>query len=218
MDPAQIAADQASINQLGAQQADATTALGQKQYDQYNSFIEGDQVSRDAARQRLAEALTKQNQAIFQQGMAGTLEDLNARKLVNSSGVGQEFARQQGDIATNIANQIRTAGAQDYGYASNQRAAALQALQGMQQQGLGISNTAGNNALSRGFSLNDFVNQANVAKSIGAQSAPQVGNGKGQTGTLLGGVGALAPLLGAAKGFGKAGPAGAVAGGAAGLS
>lgn len=215
LDPEQLARDQQSIMNLAKTQGQEQTDLGRNQYVQTNQFISEDQASRDAARQRLAEALTAQNEAIFKQGMAGTLEDLNARHLANGSGVGQEFARQQGNIATNIANEIGSAGARDYTTASNQRAAALQNLLGSQGTALATTQGGGTNALSRGLSLEDFINSANVAKTIGAQAAPQVGNGKGQTGTLLSGIGATAPLIGAVRGAGKAGPAGAVVGGAA---
>lgn len=190
LDPEQVAADKAAI-----------TGLGDTQFGETTAFNATDKVARENARQRLSEALIKQSQDSFKQGMAGTLEDLNARNLANGSGVGQEFARQQADIATNIANQVGVVGANDINRSSDLGLGALQ-----QRQGIGQS------ALSRGFSLEDFIRQANVAKIIGAQTAPQVGNGKGQTGTLLGGIGALAPIIGAAKGFGKGGPAGAVAG------
>jgi hypothetical protein len=211
LDPNQVSADQQSILNLGNTQSQQQTDLGQKQYDQTNSFITGDQASRDASRQRLSDALIKQNQAVFQQGLPATEETLNAQHLLNGSGLGQELGRQQGNIATNIANEVGTAGARDYTTASDQRAAAMQGLLGSQSQALGTTQAGGTNALSRGLSLEDFINQANIAKSIGAQAAPQVGNGKGQTGALLSGVGSLAPIAGMAMG----GPAGGAAGKAA---
>ncbi len=93
-------------------------------------------------------------------------------------------------------------------------AIALPALQQEQQQQQGAQqNLFGSQqaGVGRQLSLEDFVNQANVAKTIGAAAAPQVGNGKGQTGTLLSGIGSVAgPAATLAKGIGKgAGAAGA---------
>lgn len=184
INPAQVAADQAAITALGNQQQQSTL-----------NFNADDQAARAKARDALSAALTKQGQATFQQGLPATEETLNAQHLLNGSGLGQEIARQQGNLATNIANQVGVQGISDINRSSD---LGLQALG--QQQG------AQTNALSRGFSLNDFINQANVAKTIGAQAAPQVGNGKGQTGMLLSGVGSVVPpVLGAFRGKGTAG-------------
>lgn len=152
LDPEQMAADQNSLDAL----------------------MKTDSEARAASRSKLSDALIKQNQEVFRQGMAGTLEDLNSRGLANSSGVGQEFARQQGDISSNISNQIATLGAGDI---ENESA--------LRQAGL-----------SRKFSMEDFINQANVAKSIGAQTAPQVPSGKGSAlSTTAGALGAAAPFI-----------------------
>ncbi len=192
LNPAQVASDQAAIN-----------ALGTSQDAQNQQYITQDAASRAAARDALAKALTTQGQAVFQQGLPQTEETLNAQHLLNGSGLGQEIARQQGYLATNIANQLGTQGALDINRTSDLKQQALQNLQGFGQSSLG-----------RGLSLEDFTNQANLARAIGASAAPQVGNGKGQTGTLLGGIGGLAPLV---KAVGKAGAtaAGGPAAGAA---
>ena len=204
-DPAQTQADQQSIIDTGTKNADAQNVLGQKQYDQANQFITGDQATRDLARERLSQALINQNQATFKQGLPSTEEALNAQHLLNGSGLGQELARQQGNISTNIANQIGTLGAQDYTQASDQRAQALQGLQANQGQALGINQAASANSLSRGISLEDFARQAQLAKAIGAQAAPQVPNGK-STGTSAGlaGAGTGATIGSAVPGVGTA--------------
>lgn len=93
----------------------------------------------------------------------GIEEKLNSQHLLNSTALQQELGRQQAELTQQIA------------------IPALQALHGTQQ-----------GALGRGLSLEDFINQANIAKTIGAQTAPQVGNGKGQTGALLSGIGSIA--------------------------
>lgn len=164
MDPYQSGNDQAAIN-----------ALGQSQYD--------------AALKGLGEtsqANTKRASDLFAQMLPDLAENSQAAHLYDSTGYGQEVARQQSNIASQVANDE-----------AQQKQALLGGLQGFQT-----------GALQRGLSLEDFVNQANVAKSIGAQMAPQAPNGKA-TG-LSGGV------SGAAAGA-PFGPYGALAGGAGGL-
>jgi hypothetical protein len=163
------------VNQLNANQA-AINEMGKKQYGDTMDFINQDQGDRVTARQKLADALTQQAASSFKFNLPGIEEDLNARHLLNGSGLGQEIGRQQGQIAADIANQVGVEGAKDIDLGSQQRAAALTGRQGFET-----------GALQRGFSLEDFVNQANVAKTIGAQMAPQVGNGKG---TAVAGLGA----------------------------
>lgn len=165
LDPAQFEGDRAAISDLGKRQFDDTTG-----------FINQDQTDRATARQKLADALTQQAASSFKLNLPGIEEDLNARHLLNGSGLGQEIGRQQGQIASDIVNQVGIQGAQDIDLASQQRSSALTGRQGFET-----------GALQRGLSLEDFINQANVAKSIGAQMAPQVSNGKG---TAVAGLGA----------------------------
>lgn len=136
LDPNQVAGDQTAINNLGEKQYQET--LGQIPTE-------------------VANALNKSLPMIA--------EDYNAGHLLNSSGYGNEVARQQSQISKDLVSQAM-AGRQGY------------------QTG----------ALQRGLSLEDFVNQANVAKSIGAQMAPQMPNGKQNFSTTAQGIGALAPL------------------------
>lgn len=130
----------------------------------------------------------------FQRMLPNIAEDYNAGHLLNSTGYQSEAARQASYLSQDVANQQAQA-----------RLNALTGRQGFEQGSLG-----------RGLSLEDFINQANVAKTIGAQTAPQVGNGKGQTGTLLSGIGSLAPLAGSVLGGIYGGPGGASVGKAAG--
>jgi hypothetical protein len=186
--PEEIAANQKQITDLGQQQADQT-----------NKFNAGDQVAREAARAKLSGLLTQQAQQSFARTLPQTAEDYNGGHLLNSSGYGNEVARQQGYLANDIANRMGQVGVGDINRSSDIGLGAIQAQQGLGQQ-----------ALQRGFSLQDFVRHANVAKQIGAAAAPQVGNGKAGTGSLLSGIGSLAPLAGMAMG----GPAGKAAGSA----
>lgn len=185
LDPRQIKANTDAISNLGVINNRET-----------NEFINEDRNTRQAQRDNLAKALIQQNQTVFQQNLPSTLEDLNARGLLNGSGVGQEIARKQGDIAANIADEIGTVGARDIDLDSQRRAASLAGLQGSRSD-----------ALQRQFSLEDFIRQSNVAKAMGAQMAPQVNNGKGN---VVSGMGA-----GAAAGA-PFGPWGAAIGGAGG--
>lgn len=97
--------------------------------------------------------------------LPGIEENLNSQHLLNSSALPQEIARQATYYGQDLASQ---------------RASAIQnALVGKQGFQTG--------AVQRGLSLEDFANQAKVAKAIGATVAPQVGNGKG---TAVAGLGA----------------------------
>ena len=148
LDPNQLAMDKEAI--LGE---------GRKQYDETIAGIG-----------EVSAANTKRARELFAQTLPDIAENSQAAHLYDSTGYGQEVARQQAALASDVANRE-----------AELKFNALGGRQGFQT-----------GALQRGLSLEDFINQANVAKTIGAQTAPQVGNGKGATGQLLGGVGAVA--------------------------
>lgn len=119
-------------------------------------------------------------------------EDMNSRHLLQSTALPTEIARQVNSSAQDIASQRSNA--------------IQQALVGKQGFETG--------ALQRGLSLEDFVNQANVSKSIGAAFAPQAPTGKQNFGTVAQGVGALSPIAGLAiNAAGKTGGGGGGSGG-----
>lgn len=149
LDPNQLTADQTNI-----------TNLGQKQYA---DTLAGIDTNTAAQTQRAAD--------IMKQTLPDIAENAQAAHLYDSTGYGQEVARQQAQLASQVA--------------SNAAQEKLQALQGRQGFETG--------ALQRGQSLEDFINQANVAKTIGAQMAPLPPSGKQNFGTVAQGVGALAP-------------------------
>lgn len=162
LDSAQMAKDQADI-----------TGLGNKQYADTLGAIDANSV-----------AQTQRAKDLFGQMLPDIAENAQAKHLYDSTGYGQEVARQQSGIASQVASD-----------AAQQRMQALTGRQGFET-----------GALQRGQSLEDFINQANVAKTLGAQMAPPPPNGKQNFGTVAQGVGALAP-------WGKVGKAtGAVAG------
>lgn len=154
----------------------AINAEGQKQYDATVAGL-GD----------VSKANTQRVKDLMASSLPGIAENAQAAHLYDSTGYGNEVARQQADIASQVANQE-----------AQQKFQALSGLQGFQT-----------GALQRGLSLEDFVNQANVAKTIGAQMAPQPPSGKQNFGTVAQGVGALSPY---AK-LGKAAAAPATGGG-----
>lgn len=133
--------DQAAIN-----------ALGEKQYQETLKQIPTE----------ISNAMNK--------SLPGIAEDYNAGHLLNSSGYGNEVARQHSQMTKDLVGQ------------------AIQGRQGFQT-----------GALQRGLSMEDFVNQANVAKSIGAQMAPQPASGKQNFGTVAQGLGALSPWASVGK-------------------
>ena len=167
LDQAQFDADRAAIGAEGQKQYDATNTLGQ---NQYNQSLQGISDLGTANNQRVKD--------IMAQSLPGIAENAQAAHLYDSTGYGQEVGRQQANLASQVANQE-----------AQLKLGALGQLQGSQQNALGIQNSYGQAGLGRGLSLEDFINQANVAKTIGAQTAPQVGNGKGNTGTALSGAG-----------------------------
>lgn len=149
LDPNQLTADQQNI-----------TNLGNKQYDDTISAIDANSA-----------AQTKRASDLFKEMLPDIAENAQAAHLYDSSGYGNEVARQQASIASKVASE-----------AAQQK---LQALTGRQGFETG--------ALQRGQSLEDFISQANVSKTIGAQMAPMPPSGKQNFGTVASGVGALAP-------------------------
>ncbi len=150
LDPAQSAADQAAI-----------TGLGNKQYSDTLGAIDTNSA-----------AQTQRAKDLFGQMLPDIAENSQAAHLYDSTGYGQEVARQQSNIASQVASD-----------AAQQKMQALSGRQGFET-----------GALQRGQSLEDFINQANVAKTLGGQMAPPPPTGKQNFGTVAQGVGALSPF------------------------
>lgn len=144
------------------------TAINTEGQNQYEKTI-GSIDTNSAAQQEYA----KQTLAKMTPGIE---EDLNARHLLNSSALPQELGRQASYLANDVASQ-----------AAQQKQAALSGLQGFQT-----------GALQRGLSLEDFINQANVSKQIGAAFTPQAPTGKQNFATGAQGAAALLPIAKAA--------------------
>lgn len=205
--------DQAQVQQLGQQAYDASTGqlmhnMGTFQQDQSNINAAGsaDMAARSAARDQLANLLQQQAQQTLKMSLPQTAEDYNSGGLLNSTGYQQEVARQQANLASQISNQIAQQGLQDVNVGSQYRQAALNSQLGANDYyrtgttaDTNALNAANQAALQRQFSVTDFGNSANTASIIGAQNAPQVGNGKAGTGAMLSGAGALAKGVGGLK-------------------
>lgn len=170
-------------NQLNKDQGDIL-GLGNKQYADTLSAIDTNTTAQD-----------QHAKDLFGQMLPDIAENAQAAHLYDSTGYGQEVARQESALASGVASN-----------AANQK---LQALSGRQGFETG--------ALQRGQSLEDFINQANVAKTIGAQMAPQPPSGKQNFGTVASGIGALSPWAKLGKGASTVAPAAATASEFAGL-
>lgn len=127
-------------------------------------------------------AQSKRASDVLAQMMPSIAEDMNSKHLLDSSGYGTEIARQASSLASQVASEE-----------ASQKMAALTGRQGFQS-----------GALQRGLSMEDFINQANVAKTIGAQMVPQPPTGKQQFGAAATGAGSLASGVGALAKVGKA--------------
>lgn len=150
LDPNQLTADQQNI-----------TDLGSKQYADTLAGIDANTATQ-----------SKVASDFFKSSLPDIAENANAAHLYDSTGYGNEVARQQALLAGQVASKDADA-----------RLSALSGRQGFET-----------GALQRGQSLEDFINQANVAKTIGAQMAPLPPSGKQNFGTVASGVGALAPF------------------------
>lgn len=160
------------------QSAADQSAINAEGQNQYEQTLAGIHESGTAETQRAKD--------LFGQMLPDIAENSQAAHLYDSTGYGQEVGRQQANIASQVAENE-----------ANQKNAALGARQGFQT-----------GALQRGMGLEDFINQANVAKAIGAQMAPNAPSSKA--------TGTSGALTGAGAGFQAGGPYGALAGAAGG--
>lgn len=168
-------------NQVSGDQS-VINNLGSTQQNQINQLAQQqyDQTTKQIPT-TVANEIQQENPAI--------MESLNSGGLLTSSAYPQEIARQQSILTQGL------------------EMPAIQGLQQAQQGGLGVAQSAGTAAAQRGMSLEDFINQANVSKTIGASMAPAAPSSKAQAGTTMQGVGALAPFAKLGKGAAAAAPA-----------
>lgn len=134
--------------------------------------------SREQARKQLGDVLTQRNNAAFTDAIPQIAGDANAAGVYTGTGYSEALARERAKLERDAQSTLA-------------------------QQAVSDSDAA----LSRQFSLEDFMREAEVAKRLGRASQPRRPSGIGSL--LTGG------LSGAAAGA-PLGPYGALAGGAAG--
>lgn len=171
------------LEQEGQRQSGQTSQLGQSQYDQSLKGIND-----------IGTANTQRASDLFKQMLPNIAENAQAAHLYDSTGYGQEVARQQSNIASQVANQE-----------AQLRLGALGQLQGTQTNALGQQQGFQTGGLQRFTGLQDYATQANLAKQLGQAAVPSVGKGGG-TGALRGGA------SGAAAGAGFGAPGAAIGG------
>lgn len=123
---------------------------------------------RGKRRQELADLLYKSQDRIFRDNYPQIAEDANSKGLYTGTGFSEALAREKSRLAADTTDAL-----------SQQALGDLDAELGFR-----------NNALSRRFSLEDFIRSANVAKNTGLALQPK-SDGKAGTGAILQGVGAL---------------------------
>lgn len=137
----------------GAQDQALIESEGQRQYQQSLQSIDD-----------LTNSATAHSKSLFASLLPNIAENSQAAHLYDSSGYGDEVARQEASMVSDLTNNR-----------SQQIALALQNLQGFQTSGL-----------NRNFSLQDYQRQAELSKQLGVLATPQVGNGKGSSVAGLG--------------------------------
>jgi hypothetical protein len=154
--------------------------------DRYTAEREGvrqrlqqEQAATDEATKRkqytgeLANILNTENERQFKLDQPGILEDLNARGLLNSSGVGDALAKRRQELAGAAETQLAQANLADKESVLPLYRNAIQTQQNFQSAGI-----------QRDFSLDDFLRQTNAAIQIGQSTMPQQPKGKSAAGQV----------------------------------
>ncbi len=185
--PEEIARNKALINSEGDRQyndilGESKTQLGLRQ----------------TRRQELADLLSRVSDKQFMRELPNIAENANAGGTYTGTGFSEALAREKGRNAADVQDKLAGQALTDTDAEIALRNSALDKRQGFQT-----------GALSRGFSLEDFIRSANVAKTTGQALQPKT-DGKSGLGSIQGaaaGSAAGAPF----------GPWGAGAGGLLGL-
>lgn len=163
--PEEIAYNKKLINDEGA-----------KQYQELMDES-GTQLNlRKSRRQELADLLSKISDKQFVREIPNIAEDANASGIYTGTGFSEALAREKAKNAQDVQDQLATQALSDTDAEIAARSAALDRRQGFST-----------NALSRGFSLEDFIRSANVAKATGQALQPKT-DGKSGLGAVQGGA------------------------------
>lgn len=194
------ARQQAQIQQEAARQQQAIADLTGQQFTLGESEVAGESRKRAEMRAQLAELLNKEQERQFSENLPYALEDLNSRKLLNSSALGTELARQRRSMAEQTSNVL---GAQALGDTEEDIAARrniiAQRMAGEQaatERGLGLNTSALEKrlgfqeaGLQRQYDRADWERQVALARELGGQVKPEISaNKRIATGALGGAV------------------------------
>lgn len=138
---------------------------------------------RKQRRAEMASVLTGIADKQFSRAIPGLAEDANAGGVYTGTGFSEALARERAMNTEDLQGKIAEQGLTD-----------LDAELGFRNSALGQRSSAADSALSRQFSLEDFIRSANVAKATGQALQPK-SDGKAGTGSMLQGIGSLAKFL-----------------------
>lgn len=150
----------------------------------------------------LSGILIKQQKAQLEDSLPDIYEDLNTRGLLRSSALGDRVSKEQGKLARLTSEQLALQGLQD-------RDADINSRIGLQDTYL----SGREGAIARRFSLEDYENQFEKSKQLGALMTPT----QPSTPSAKGGMALQGGLGGAGIGASVGGPPGAAIGGLAGI-
>lgn len=186
--------DQSVIEQEAARQA-----------EQQRQAFEAERAIRSQRLTDLSAFLTNEENRKFSQSQPGIYEDLNARGLLRSSGLGEALAREKAKLAGDSASVLAQQGLTD-------RDAEIQGIKDI----LSRTQQFQTSGLERKFTLEDFEREKATARELGANYAPSVKGGSSVLSGILGGA-ATGATAGSALGPWGAG-AGAIMGAANGAA
>lgn len=180
---------------------------GLRQSEQNRLAFEAERAIRGQRLKDTAAFLSSEEDRKFGEAQPGIYEDLNKRGLLRSTGLGDALAREKAKLSGESAAVLAQQGLSD-------RDAEVGGIKDI----LAKSQQFQTSGLERRFTLEDFNREADMAKALGAQYAPQVKGGKSVLGGILAGAGAgasagssmgpvgtgIGAVLGAATGGSKA--------------
>lgn len=200
-----VASQKATADAATEQQKQQQT-LADTQFKQSSDLATQQSATRAQRLQDLSKLLTGSANDLFSSTIApATAEDANAKGIYTGTGYSEALARQKANLASTVQSQLSQQGLMDTDSLLGSETNATNAQQALYQSALQTSqglNTAG---LSRQFSLQDFANQGNMARTIASSLATPGGKTAAQTGGtivngLAGGVQAAAKGYAAFKG------------------
>ena len=112
---------------------------------------------RKSRRSELANLLAQQSDRLFSENQPFIAEDANAAGIYTGTGFSEALAKEKGRLASSAQEQLAMQGLTDTDALLDQRSSALSRSQGFQEAGL-----------SRNFSLDDYMRQAQLSRELGS--------------------------------------------------